>query len=127
MPKLTIETLKQKRNDARKEIYLRDGEFRGRITVHLGTCGIAAGARDVMAAILDGLEKGDIRDVMLTRTGCAGLCSREPMITVELRDSAPVKYGDLTPQKVLTILTDHIVGGRLVTACAIGLGSERGG
>lgn len=127
MPRLTIEDLRKKREEARKDIYLREGTFRGKIIVHMGTCGIAAGARDILSAFLDELGKGGIRDIMVTTTGCAGLCSREPMITVELLNSPPVKYGDLTPDKARRIFADHIAGGNLVLEYAIGIGSERGG
>lgn len=127
MPRLTIEELRRKREEARKGIYLREGAFRGKIIVHMGTCGIAAGAREIMSAFLDELEKRGIREIMVTTTGCAGLCSREPMITVELLNSPPVRYGDLTPDVARRILADHVVGGSIVTEHAIGIGSERGG
>lgn len=127
MARLTIEELRKKREEARKGIYLREGVFRGKIIVHMGTCGIAAGARDILSAFLDELEKRGIRDIMLTTTGCAGLCSREPMITVELLNSPPVKYGELTSEKARKIFADHIIGGKTLTEYAIGLGSERGG
>jgi NADP-reducing hydrogenase subunit HndB len=127
MARLTIEELRKRREEARKGIYLREGAFRGKIIVHMGTCGIAAGAREILSAFLDELERRGIRDIMPTTTGCAGLCSREPMITVELLDSPPVKYGDLTPEKARRILAEHVLGGNIVADCAIGLGSERGG
>ncbi len=127
MPKLTIDELKKKREEAKKGIYLRDGEFKGKIIVHMGTCGIAAGARAIVSAFLEALEKNGVRDIMLTTTGCAGLCSREPMATLEMLDSPPVKYGDLTPDKAKRIFTEHILKGNIVKEYAIGIGSERGG
>lgn len=127
MPKLTIDELRRKREEARQGIYLRDTAFKGKIVVHMGTCGIAAGARQIMAAVLEAVEQGRLRDVMVTTTGCAGLCSREPMMTVELPDAPPVKYGDLTPEKVRRILAEHVAGGHIVADYAIGTGSERGG
>lgn len=127
MPKLTIDELKKKREEARKGIYLRDGEFKGKIIVHMGTCGIAAGARAIVSVFLEALEKNGVRDIMLTTTGCAGLCSREPMATLEMLDSPPVKYGDLTPDKAKRIFAEHILKGNIVKEYAIGIGSERGG
>ncbi len=127
MAKLTIEELRRRRGEARRDLYLREGKFRGKIVVHMGTCGIAAGARDVMAAVLDEMERRAIRDVMVTTSGCAGLCSREPMMTVELANAAPVKYGSLTAEKARKILADHVAEGKVVVELAIGLGSERGG
>lgn len=125
MPKLTIDEIKKMRASEKKRITMREGDFRGKITVHLGTCGIAAGARDIMAAFADLMIEKDITDIMFTSSGCAGLCSMEPMATVEIGDSPPVKYGELTPEKVAVILDKHITRGQAVTELAIGMGSER--
>jgi NADP-reducing hydrogenase subunit HndB len=126
MAKLTLDELRKKRADAQKGIYLREGEFRGKITVHMGTCGIAAGARAIVAAFLEELEKSGFKDVLVATSGCAGLCSKEPMATVELLNSPPVKYGELTPEKAVKIFREHIVGGKAVSEYALGMGSERG-
>jgi NADP-reducing hydrogenase subunit HndB len=127
MARLTIEELRKGREEARSQIHLREGKFRGKVIVHLGTCGIAAGAREIVAAFLNEKENRKITNVLITTSGCAGLCSREPMATVELLDSAPVKYGNLTPDKAVKIFGEHILGGKIVQEYAIGLGSERGG
>ncbi len=127
MPKLTIEELRKMREASKKNITLREGNFRGKLTVHLGTCGIAAGAREIMDTFLSELETREITDIMFTTSGCAGLCSKEPMITVELGDAAPVKYGELTAEKARRILDEHILGGTMVAEFAIGIGSERVG
>ena len=127
MPKLTIEELRKLRETSKKNITLREGDFRGKLIVHLGTCGIAAGAREIMDTFLGELEQRQITDIMFTTSGCAGLCSKEPMITVELSNAAPVKYGELTPEKARRILDEHILGGTMVTEFAIGIGSERVG
>ncbi len=127
MPKLMIGELKKMRESSKKNMSLREGNFRGKLIVHLGTCGIAAGAREIMSTFLEELDKRDITDIMFTTTGCAGLCSKEPMITVEIGDSSPVKYGDITPEKAIRILDEHIIGGKIVNDFAIGIGSERVG
>ncbi|MBC8175064.1 MAG: (2Fe-2S) ferredoxin domain-containing protein [Candidatus Marinimicrobia bacterium] len=127
MPKLTIEELRKKRESSKKSIYLREGKFRGKVTVHMGTCGIAAGAREIMNTFLDEFDNKDIIDIMLTSSGCAGLCSEEPMVTVEMEDSAPVKYGKLTPDKTKKIFNDHIITGNIVEEFVLGIGSERVG
>jgi NADP-reducing hydrogenase subunit HndB len=125
MPRLTVDELRKLRESSKKNITLREGNFKGKLIVHLGTCGIAAGAREIMDAFLEEFEKRNITDIMFTTTGCAGLCSKEPMITVEIGDSAPVKYGDLTPERARKILDEHILGGNIVKDFAIGIGSER--
>jgi NADP-reducing hydrogenase subunit HndB len=90
----------------------------------MGTCGIASGARKLMTAVLDEIEKKDIKDVIVTTSGCAGLCSREPMATVERLGEAPVKYVDLDAEKMKEIFSEHVLGGKPVEKYALAVGSE---
>jgi NADP-reducing hydrogenase subunit HndB len=125
MPKLKLEDLAEIREKARKAVSLRDGAARVRMTVHMGTCGIAAGSRKILEAALREVEQRDLRDVIVTTSGCAGLCSREPMVTVEVVGEAPVKYVDLTEGKIKEIFTGHVLGGTIVQQYALAIGSER--
>jgi NADP-reducing hydrogenase subunit HndB len=125
MPKLKLEDLAELREKARKATSLRDGAARVRVTIHMGTCGIAAGARKIIEAALREVEERDLRDVLVSTSGCAGLCSREPMATVEVVGEAPVKYVDLTEARLKAIFTEHVVGGKIVEQCALAIGSER--
>jgi NADP-reducing hydrogenase subunit HndB len=125
MAKLKIEDLKAIRDQTARARNLREGSGRARITVHMGTCGIAAGARKVMSALLEEVESRNLTDVIVTTSGCAGLCSREPMATVEILDQPPIKYADLDEKKIKEILDKHVLGGELVEAYALGVGSER--
>jgi NADP-reducing hydrogenase subunit HndB len=125
MPKLTIEDLKKIREQARGTVILREGVGKAKITVHMGTCGIASGAREIMDAVMSEIAARDLKDVIVTTSGCAGLCSREPMATVELLGKPPVKYVDLTSEKVKKIFDEHILGGNIVTKYALAIGSER--
>jgi len=127
MPRVTIDDLKKIRDAGSRTAALRAGEARARVTVHLGTCGIAAGARTVMSALLAEIEAQGVTDVLIASTGCAGLCSREPMITVELRGQAPVKYVQLDPDKMRRIFKEHVLGGSLVQEYALASGSETTG
>jgi NADP-reducing hydrogenase subunit HndB len=124
MPRMTIEDLKRIRQEARGTLTARMGEARARIIVHMGTCGIAAGSRDVMAALLKEIEVQQIHDVNVTASSCAGLCSREPMATVQLAGEAPVKYADLTPEKMVEILNRHVMQGEVVKESALASGCE---
>ncbi len=124
MPKLTIDELQKMRERAAAAVALRAGQARARITMHLGTCGIAAGAREVMAALLKEIESRGVTDVVVVTSGCAGLCSREPMATIELRGQAPVKYVDLTPDKIRKVFNEHVLGGKIVAESALAAGSE---
>ncbi|HEB32709.1 MAG TPA: (2Fe-2S) ferredoxin domain-containing protein [Spirochaetes bacterium] len=125
MPITTPDDLDKISQEIKNVIHLRKGMARARILVHMGTCGIAAGARNIMAALMKEIEKRKIKDVLLTTSSCAGLCSREPMITIEMKDEPPVKYVDLTPEKIKEILDKHISGGKIVTEYALSVGSER--
>ncbi len=93
----------------------------------LGTCGIAAGARDVMRVLMNLLEQRDARDILLTTSGCAGLCSSEPMMTVEVKGQAPVKYVHLDEAKTVQIFESHVLAGKIVPEYALAVGSERVG
>jgi NADP-reducing hydrogenase subunit HndB len=122
--KLRIQDLAKIREKARTLTTIREGRGRAKVTVHMGTCGIAAGAREIMNAVLDEMKKSKATDVIVTTSGCAGLCNREPMATVELKDQPPVKYFDLTPAKMRKIFVKHVLGGRPATEYALAVGSE---
>ena len=124
MKKLNIEDLDKISQKVRKTTALRDGAGQAKVTVHMGTCGIASGSREIMNTLLDEFEKQKVTDVILTNSGCAGLCSREPMITVEIKGQAPVKYVDLTPEKACQILEKHVIGKQIVKEYVLGTGSE---
>ena len=71
--------------------------------------------------------RAGITDVCVTSSGCAGLCSREPMATVQLQDEAPVRYVDLDADKIGRILEEHVIGGKVVQEYALAMGNERVG
>lgn len=124
MAKLTIGDLKKIKEKQQATFNLREGGYRAKITVHMGTCGIAAGARDIMTALLDEIDRAKMEDVITTTSGCAGLCAREPMMTVEILNKPPVKYGDLTVDKFKEIFKEHIAGGNPVEKYVLVVGSE---
>jgi NADP-reducing hydrogenase subunit HndB len=95
------------------------------VDVHMGTCGIAAGAQSIHQAILGEIEKSAAEHVRLKITGCAGLCSMEPMITVWHPGQSPVKYGNLNNDKVQEIFYSHILGGHPKVEYAISQGLEK--
>lgn len=125
MAKIKPEDLDKIAQRMKKVINLREGAGKAKIIVHMGTCGIAAGARTVMTALIEEFDKRNLEDVLLSISSCAGLCSREPMVTVELKGKPPVKYVDLTPEKAMEILEKHVLGGQIVTEYALAAGSER--
>ncbi len=125
MSKIKIEDLDRISEKTRKTTLLREGAGRAKITVHMGTCGISAGARGIMNTFIDEIDKSDVNDVILTTSGCAGLCSKEPMATVEIKGEAPVKYIELTPDKIRRIFAEHVLGGKIITEYALAIGCER--
>jgi len=126
MAKITIADLEKIREDTKRTLNFRLGTGKAKITVHMGTCGIAAGARDILSAVMKEIDERKLTDVIVTNSGCAGLCSKEPMITVEMaNEPAPVKYIDMTPAKIKKIFDSHILKNELVKEYALALGSEK--
>jgi NADP-reducing hydrogenase subunit HndB len=125
--KLKPEDLAGIRERMARTMSLREGQARAHVTVHMGTCGIAAGARNVMRVLLNLLEQQDAKDILLTTSGCAGLCSCEPMMTVEVKGQAPVKYVHLDEAKTAQIFESHVLAGKIVQEHALAVGSERVG
>ncbi|MDA8423419.1 MAG: (2Fe-2S) ferredoxin domain-containing protein [Nitrospiraceae bacterium] len=124
MAKLTIADLKKIKEEYHANQALREGGFRVKITVHMGTCGIAAGARTIMNTVMEELAKSDKKDIAITTSGCAGLCSQEPMATIELAGEPPVKYIALTEEKMRRIFTEHVMSGKPVKEFALVQGHE---
>jgi NADP-reducing hydrogenase subunit HndB len=124
MPRITIEDLKRIKEEHQAMLTLREGGYRAKVTVHMGTCGIASGARKVMEVLLDEIRKNNVADVIVTTSGCAGLCSQEPMATVEFLNQAPVKYVLLDEEKAKRIFREHLMEGKIVEQYAIAMGSE---
>ena len=124
MKKLKIGDLERIRDKVRKTSSLRQGKARAKVTVHMGTCGIAAGARNILSALMEEIEAAKITDVIVTTSGCAGLCSREPMATLDITGHPPVKYGDLNPEKIKEILHEHVMNGKILEKYALAIGSE---
>jgi len=100
---------------AKGGVDLRSGVKDVKVTVHMGTCGIAAGARDVLASFLREVGEANLDNVTIAQAGCAGLCEKEPMITITDADGAVYHYGLLEDKaKVHAIVQRHLVGGKPV-------------
>ena len=103
--------LKNLRNKARTDLDLRSGPKEVRITVHLGTCGIAAGARDILIQLASELAQASADNVTLRQAGCAGLCDQEPMLTLTDAAGKEFRYGRLDKRKVHDIVREHVLEG----------------
>ena len=86
-----------------------------KITVHMATCGIAAGARQIMSALVEEISRSDRPDIEVTTSGCIGHCKTEPNITVEIGGGEPVIYHKMTPDKIHQVFQKHILGGDVQT------------
>ncbi len=124
MAKLKIEDLKKIKERVHAETALRDGERRAKITVHMGTCGIASGARDVMDALMKSIEEAGVTDVIVTTSGCMGLCSREPLVTVEMIGQEPIKYEYMNANKMRQVFKKHVLEGVIQTPFVLARGAE---
>lgn len=102
------------RDKARKSIELRGEPKEMTITMHMGTCGIAAGARDMLAKLGELLASHGVTNVTLRQSGCVGLCDREPMLTLSDAAGKEYRYGKLTPERLESIVTQHVQGGNPV-------------
>jgi NADP-reducing hydrogenase subunit HndB len=125
MEKLKIEDLKRIKEKVHSETSLREGFKRVKITVHMGTCGIASGAKEVMDSLMAEIEAAKVADVMITTSGCMGLCSREPLVTVEILGQEPIKYEYVNPNKMRQIFKRHILEGEIQTPFVLAKGSEK--
>ena len=111
----SIEDLKKIREKTKDMINLRvDNEEKTRIVVGLGTCGIAAGARNVMISILEELKKRNIDTAVVTETGCIGLCQYEPLVEVIKPGQPKVTYIKVTPEKAKEIVVKHVINNQII-------------
>ena len=124
MGKLTVDKLKDLKNKIEKESQSKINKNRVKITVHMGTCGIASGANDIYDAFANEIKENKGKDIMLTTSGCIGICSREPLATVKERGKDPVVYEYLTRDKAREIYKRHIMNGE-ISDFAMAWGSER--
>ena len=100
---------------AKEDLELRGGPKEIKVTVHMGTCGIAAGARDVVVSFLSEIGDAKLDNVTIHQSGCAGLCEMEPMATVSFADGSVYNYGRLEGRdKVHKIVQSHLVEGKPV-------------
>ncbi|HBG15544.1 MAG TPA: ferredoxin [Firmicutes bacterium] len=116
----SLEDLKKVREQARQMTGLRGDQEQTKIIVGMGTCGIAAGARETMKAILDELNKRNLTEVTITQTGCLGLCEQEPIVEVEVPGEPRIIYGKISAEKARQIVSKHLVNNNIIGEWVIG-------
>ena len=90
------------------------------MVVGMAPCGIAAGARPVMLAFVEEVKKRNLSNVTVAQTGCIGMCRLEPMVEITLPGQEKVTYVKMTPDKVASVVSEHLVNGRVVEEYTIG-------
>ncbi len=116
MAKMTLEDLRKLREAKKAEMTQRDSNDKSaRIIIGMGTCGIAAGAKEAFDAFLDELSNHNVTDTKITQTGCMGLCFSEPTVEVEVPGMPRVIYGNVDEKVARRIVKEHIVGKALVS------------
>ena len=98
----------------------KEGNDETRIVVGMATCGIAAGARPVMQAFVEEIQKRNLGNVFVTQTGCIGLCRLEPIVEVYTPGQEKVTYVKMTAEKAAKVVVDHVVNGKVVDEYTVG-------
>lgn len=120
MPRITsLEDLRKIKEQA-SDLTSARSKGRVRVIVGMGTCGIAAGAREVMQAVLAELDKRGLKDVSVETTGCIGMCQQEPLLDIIRPGEPRITYGNLTAADVPRIVAEHVVNGNVVEEKVIG-------
>ena len=109
------------REKMKDKVVIREGSAQTRVVVGMATCGIAAGARPVLNAFVDGVNKEGLTDkITVTQTGCIGICQYEPVVEIHEDGKEKVTYVKLTAEKAERIVKEHLVGGKVVAEYTIG-------
>lgn len=117
----SVEELMAIKAKMQDKVAIRKGSGDTRIVVGMATCGIAAGARPVLAAFVEGIAKAGLSDkVSVTQTGCIGICQYEPVVEVFEKGGDKVTYVKMTAEKAAKVIEQHILGGSVVTEYTIG-------
>jgi len=98
----------------------KDGENGTRVVVGMATCGIAAGARDVLSAIAEELSKRNVSHASVSQTGCIGMCQYEPIVEVMVPGQEKVTYVKVDREKAVKIVSEHIINNKPVVEYTIG-------
>ena len=122
----SLEELLAIKEKAQAQIAARDADGNDgiRVVVGMATCGIAAGARPVLKALTEELEKRNIKNVSVTQTGCIGMCQYEPIIEVYAPGKEKVTYVQMTAEKAVKVVANHLINGEVVMEYTVGAVTE---
>lgn len=116
----SLEELKKLRDEAIKNVELRNAEKDVRVVVGMATCGISAGARPVLTTFVEEVAKRNLQNVSVVQTGCIGMCTYEPIVEIYTPDKEKVTYIHVDPDKAKKIISEHLVNNRVVKEYTIG-------
>ena len=117
----TLAELQAIRDSMKDKVSLRNGTAGMRVVVGMATCGIAAGARPVLNAFVEEVNKQGLTEkATVTQTGCIGICQYEPVVEVFTPDGNKTTYVKMTAEKAVRVVTDHLVNGNVVSEYTIG-------
>jgi NADP-reducing hydrogenase subunit HndB len=111
----SVEVLKKIKERVLQQRKVVGDNVRVHVMVAMGTCGIASGARDTIAAIRNEIENKHVFDVVVSQTGCMGLCESEPVVQIKVGGNAPVTYGKIDAERVPQLIEKHVLQGEVVT------------
>ncbi len=117
----SIEELRKLREQAKESLKVRSGDAKVKIIISMSTVGIAAGARDVLLAIMDELEKRKFFDAQIVERGSLGLDTEEPVVGVE-KAGEVIYYGKVTPDFARRIVVEHVINGQIISDRVIARG-----
>jgi NADP-reducing hydrogenase subunit HndB len=114
----SLDDLKKIREDSLKKVNLRetgkDGEDITELMVGMATCGIAAGARVTLAALLDEITKNNVENIRVVQVGCLGYCHSEPIVQINQPGKEPILYGNVDDKKARDIINKHVLKNELL-------------
>jgi len=110
----TLDDLKKIREEALEKRKVKTASGQIEVIVGMGTCGIAAGARDTMKAILETIQNDNLSGIIVKQTGCVGLCEKEPIVQIVIGEQPKITYGKVTGDVARQILKEHVVDGKVV-------------
>jgi NADP-reducing hydrogenase subunit HndB len=110
----SLEDLKRIREEALEKRKVKTAEGFAQVSIAMGTCGIAVGARDTMKAILDHIESSNVSGVIVTQTGCIGKCDYEPIVSVSIGEEPKITYGHVNPERARKIMQEHVACGKVL-------------
>lgn len=117
----SLAELQEIRNRTLSQVNMRkDREDGVRVVVGMATCGIAAGARPVLNAFVQEIEKRGLTNVTVTQTGCIGMCKYEPIVEVYVPGAEKVTYVHMSEEKAARVVAEHIINNKPVAEFTVG-------